>query len=388
VQRESATIEAIVRVAHLDVYDKPDDHAFRTSRLDQGDRVRVRGQRPSPSGWLAIEPPATEFCWIEQSSLEYEETDADDPWSSSRERRDGVGASQERAWVRTLSAVLRSGSPQARIPGPPAGRLSEGTMVRLVDRAPLTVGQGRKQSRWVAIIPPAEHVSYIHAAEVDWAAPTPLVEPAAEVRASYEETVPARAQGQPSATRPPEKWPADLTPELERVDGIYHVIVTSQPPAQWRFETVRTGYQSLLKRVGGRADIEDALRTRLARVTQSEQAARAARTIETILARSHERDRRVDQIRNDLGRSERTRARTFDAIGFIQPSARKVDGHKLFTLIGTQGSTIAYLDIPPGLDPQPLLARRVGIRGRAHFSEDLGTRLISVRDMESLEARR
>ena len=72
-----------------------------------------------------------------------------------------------------------------------------------------------------------------------------------------------------------------------------------------------------------------------------------------------------------------SRARAYDAVGFVQPSARKVDGHKVFTLIGRNGTAIAYLDIPPGLNPEPLLARRVGVRGQAHWSEDLGTRLIT-----------
>ena len=65
-----------------------------------------------------------------------------------------------------------------------------------------------------------------------------------------------------------------------------------------------------------------------------------------------------------------------------------VDGHKVFALIGREGKTDAYLDIPPGLDPEPFLASRVGVRGQAHFSEDLGTRLITVRDMENLEQKR
>ena len=130
------------------------------------------------------------------------------------------------------------------------------------------------------------------------------------------------------------------------------------------------------------------MRTRLARVTQHDQAARAARTIETILAKSHRRDSEVAAVRRDLARLEQTRARAYDAVGFIQPSARKVDGHKVFALIGAKGSTIAYLDIPAGLDPEPFLARRVGVRGQAHFSEDLGTRLITVRDMENIEARK
>jgi hypothetical protein len=175
---------------------------------------------------------------------------------------------------------------------------------------------------------------------------------------------------------------------LERIDAVHRAIVASQPIEQWRFETVRVGYQGLLKRVGNRDDLEEAIRSRLARLTRHEQAAQAARTIESILARSHRRDHEVAQVRQRLTQLERTRARAYDAVGFVQPSARKVDGHKVFSLIGGDGSTIAYLDIPPGLDPRPLLARHVGVRGQAHFSEDLGNRLITVRDMESLEARR
>jgi hypothetical protein len=57
-------------------------------------------------------------------------------------------------------------------------------------------------------------------------------------------------------------------------------------------------------------------------------------------------------------------------------------------LIGSDGSTLAYLDIPPGLDIDPLLAQRVGVRGDPHFNEDLGTRLITVRDVETMDPRR
>ena len=117
---------------------------------------------------------------------------------------------------------------------------------------------------------------------------------------------------------------------------------------------LRASYQGLLKRGGDRADLEEAIRTRLARVTQHEQAARSARAIESILARSHRRDREVIAVRQRLAQQARSRARAYDAVGFVQPSARKVDGHKVFTLIGRDGTAIAYLDIPPGLNPEPL----------------------------------
>src|SRR5262249_16450700 len=82
------------------------------------------------------------------------------------------------------------------------------------------------------------------------------------------------------------------------------------------------------------------------------------------------------------------RAHPYNAVGFMQPSARSIDGRKLFVLIARNGSTVAFLDIPPGLDAEPLVARRVGVRGIPHFDEDLGARLISVRAVESIEATR
>ena len=75
-------------------------------------------------------------------------------------------------------------------------------------------------------------------------------------------------------------------------------------------------------------------------------------------------------------------------MGFVQPSARKVDGHKLYALIGTNGTTLAYLNVPPGIDVERLFSHRVGVRGEAHYDEDLGTKLISVRDLEAVGAKR
>jgi hypothetical protein len=65
-----------------------------------------------------------------------------------------------------------------------------------------------------------------------------------------------------------------------------------------------------------------------------------------------------------------------------------VEGRKLYALIGSSGSTLAYLDIPPGLDLDAVASRRVGVRGTTHYNADLGTRLITVRDLEAIEERR
>ena len=106
-------------------------------------------------------------------------------------------------------------------------------------------------------------------------------------------------------------------------------------------ESVRADYQALLKRAGENPAVEEALRDRLSRVTRHEQAARAARTIQTILARSWRRDLQVAQVRQRLAAAEQSRTRTYSAIGFVQPSSRMVEGRKVYALVGSDGSTLA-----------------------------------------------
>jgi hypothetical protein len=384
-------IEVDVTAKHLDVFDRPDNRGFVTGLARRGERLRVRIDQPVGTGWLAIDPLPTSILWVQESSLELEDDGAS--WAIRNDAEPGARDRGPliRAWVSREPAIVRSGNLLARLPGPPNGSLPACTLVQLVDRPALELGQEGKNVRWLAIVPPPEQAFFIHADGIRWPAPSAPMPAAAEVRASYEEPAHSPEQAIPVGKNPTgstSSWPPEVLAEIDRLDGIFRVIVSSQPIAQWRFETLRAGYQNLLKRAGDRADLENALRARLARLTQHEQAARAARTIESILAKSHRRDVEVSAARRQFARLERTRAREFDAVGFIQPSARMVDGHKVFALIGREGKTDAYLDIPPGLDPEPFLASRVGVRGQAHFNEDLGTRLISVRDLESIEKKK
>jgi hypothetical protein len=176
--------------------------------------------------------------------------------------------------------------------------------------------------------------------------------------------------------------------EIGNIEAMHRAIMVNQPIARWRFETVRSRYLALLKRAGDNRALEEAIRVRLAQVTRHEQAAAAARSMQSILAESHRRDHEVATLKRRIAAAARSRARAYSAVGFMQSSAKGFDGRKLYVLIANDGLTIAYLDIPPGLDPSPLVAQRVGVRGVPHFNEDLGARLISVRDIEAIESRR
>lgn len=388
---DAATVE--VTASKLVVYDKPQQASYLTGSLKQGERVKVRERLAG--GWLAIDPPASAICWIDGSALEFTR-DADRSGSHFRDPAGSRAAIPTRSWVAASQAVVRSGHPTAQLPGPPCGALSTGTMVHLVDRPPIEVGRGKSATTWYAIVPPAGVVRYVRA---DGTRPTAsLPNRAAERLAAYEPAqdgastvrklnrsgAKSDAPGQDS----PEVLPPEIAGEIAKVDLMHRSILSDQPIEQWHFETVRARYRAILKRASANRSVEEAIRRRLERLTRHEQAAQAARSIQTILARSHRRDSQVAAAERQRSTPDRERPRAYSAEGLVKPSAQMVDGRRLYSLVGTDGQTVAYLDVPAGLDIEPLVTRRIGVRGVSHYNEDLGARLITVRDVELLETRR
>jgi hypothetical protein len=354
--------EAEVIVAELDVFDEPDDTSTIPGRLQQGDKVTVRdAEHP---GWLAIEPPPGSFCWIEQSSL-------------------GTPDGQGRARVVVQGTLIRSGHPQAKIPGLPRVELTRGTVVRLLNRAPLTVGQGRDRQIWRAIAPAPGDVRHIHAAGVRFnpgpearteTKTDPRPSPPAEIRTSY---APPRGE---SAISP------EVATAIAQIDSLHRAILR-QPIEQWRLDEVRQRYEALLRSVTDSAS-GNAIRAQLDEVARHEAIATDARQIETLLARSRRRDGLVALHERRLADAQQPLAWPYNVVGLIQASSRKVGGQKVFALIGRDGSTQAYLDIPPGIDVKGLMTHRVGVRGAVYYDEALRSRVISVRELEALDAER
>jgi hypothetical protein len=314
-------------------------------------------------GWAAIDPPSTAIGWVERGSLELEAGDRSDP---------------TRGWVVVPLAVVRSGVLGARMPGPPWVDLPRGARVRLVDRDPVTIGRESGATTWLAVVPPAGASCYVRADGLGDAARRDGV---SEVLASY--LVPEG--GDSKASGP---LPSGVAAEIERVDATQRAMLTGQPIDQWRFVAIRADYQAILKRSGDNPAVEDALRGRLARVTRLEQAAAAAREFQQTLERTRRHDADVARLEQRLAAVDRYRTITYHAIGFVQPSSRLLDGKKLHVLIGRDGRTIAYLDVAPGLDIETIGTRRVGVRGAVHYNQELGTRLITVRDLEPVGPRR
>jgi len=184
----------------------------------------------------------------------------------------------------------------------------------------------------------------------------------------------------------PASLPPDLAAEIARIDSSYRAVLR-QPLEQWELGPIRVSYEALRKRMT-ETDARAALQARLERVGRHADAAEAARSFRAILERSRRRDREVAEIRGRLRNDDRRLAQPYDAEGLMQPSARKINGQKVFALIGPEGTTQAYLEVPAGLDASPLLSRRVGVRGEIQYSDALRARLITVRDLDPLESDR
>jgi hypothetical protein len=253
----------------------------------------------------------------------------------------------------------------------------------LLNRPPVRFGKGATQTVWQAIEAPTGQSYYVRA-DGTRTVPSPQRD-IAEVQTAYEQD---GSQHAANRNGPPAVLPAEVASELASIEAMHRSIVSEQPIEQWRFEGVRGRYQALLKRAGDDRAVEEAVRVQLARVTRHEQAAQAARTIRSTLARSHSRDQSVTDVERRLGHAGRSAPRSYHAVGLVKPSSSMVGGRRLYTLIGSDGSTIAFLDVPPGLDLEPLLTHKVGVRGVSHYDEALNARLITVREMESLESRR
>jgi hypothetical protein len=370
-----------VTVEGLEVYERPDEAAYIIGALGQGEGISVR--RMVAGGWLAIDPPPGTLCWIEHSAIDTTGVTVKESVPIGDAGRSKRNASR-RASVAVDRAVIRFGHADARLPGPPCGELSRGTIVELFDLAPLEVGRGSSMRAWMAIVPPAELACYIRGDGARTQGPQATA-PVLDSQSGY---VAARyATTNPNDTRL-DNFPANYAAQIKDVDELHRSMRLSQPVAQWRTETVRSRYQSILKSAGNEPAVEEAIRWRLTSITRDEQAVQAARTIESVLAESHRRDAEVAAVKRRVAAVGQSHSRGYSAVGYIQPSSEQVSGQKLFLLIGKDGSTVAYLDIPPGLEIEPLLARRVGVRGDPHFNEDLGSRLITVRDVETMDSRR
>lgn len=167
---------------------------------------------------------------------------------------------------------------------------------------------------------------------------------------------------------------------LELLESRFRVLM-DQPLVSWNFKPILDGCdkvrrQSLSPEQAGRLN---AIRDKAQRQDEIGQSARK-------FWDSMRRSRAHDPGKNpDIEIIRASNASRFDISGLLLPSRRDLDGQLLYNLIGDGGSTIAYLKLPPAAPVERWLGKKVGIRGRVRYNEDLRARLVVVQDVEVID---
>ncbi len=371
---------AWVAVDRLEVFDSPDEAGFVTESLAKGDRVTVR--RVVSEGWAAIDPPPGSFSLIDDNDIE----DVDDT----------------HARIIANFAIVHPGRDRARKPGAAHVTLRLGTVVRLLDRRPLVVRGGEDTRTLIAIVPPAEESRFVKSddlldgppvqgdEEVDPRRRDALVSSISSLAGDRKRTKPAAIVvgaidrdftdvGAGSAE-------ANLSPEfvnaLASAESIHRQILLL-PLDRWDLAPAKKAYQGLLSRPLATAE-RAAVDSRLERVDRQDAAARATRTMGSVLKKSRDRDPAIATLRRQVAESAVPETPEYDAQGLLQATAQIVNGRKLYALINPEGQVASYVLIPPGLTVGPLLARRVGVRGDSRYNANLRARLVAAKDIDPL----
>lgn len=186
------------------------------------------------------------------------------------------------------------------------------------------------------------------------------------------------------AISPPMASPLQLPddPELamEVLESRFRVMM-DQPLIAWDFKPIVNSCDSLQKRslTGDQAARLNAIRDKAERQDQIGQSARQ-------FWDSMRRSRAYDPT--GIDRNQITQAANysrFDISGLLLRSQKNIEGQFLFNLIGESGTTIAYLKLPPAAPVERWLGKKVGIKGRVRYHEDLRARIVYVQDIELLE---
>ena len=336
----------------------PDSASAALGDLRKGDRVMV--VREGPGGWRTILPPAGAYSWVERSMV----TDLGDG----------------RARVLRATAV-RPGGGGNRLPTGIWTTVQAGTILRLLEVRPLVVHpEGGERRVWVAVEPPSGEVRYVRAdglTRLDPGRSDPSGDPPEDFLTSARPSTSFASSRVPAIGFDPAfvevgpPLPPGLGPsfaaELARAEAA-HRATLALPMEAWRLDRVRADYARLAEKAGSPPERE-AANSRLEQVDRQAAAAQAARKLADLAERGRTRDAKLAALRGRLDDLARGGGAPFEVVGFLQRSSRIVDGHQVYAIIGEEGDVSAYIQVPPGLDVEPWLASRVGVRGDVHYDE-------------------
>jgi hypothetical protein len=346
----SAPSTGRVIVDSAEVFDRADATGFVVAELARGSSVTI--DHDAGEGWLAIEPPATVFCWLDEGALD----------------RSTPGLAR----VVVDSVSPRSANPLARLPGLPLSPLRRGDEVTVLGRKPRVVPQSDGARVFVAIEPPAGQRFYVPSSSIraDSGESGVLSAPRVQI-----EAVPIDSALLSPGNLLPSALPPALAADLARVETAQRAILRGALET-WDLDAVKRSYQDLANRYRD-PDSRALLEARIARVDQQSHLAQQARRFEMLVRESRSRD-----VSKPVGRPiEPAAAIDYDAVGMLQPSSKLVDGKQVYSLVGENGTPTAYLSVRPGIRAERYLSSLVGVRGQVQYDSYLRNRVIDVEDL-------
>jgi hypothetical protein len=337
-------------------------------------------QRQGLMTWRAIEPPAVEPRFLRKESLrKIAERKEPEPDGFVAAKGPGMLAATDQPDAQEFSdqSPRSSESPKKPTKGPeePMGKLAEDRSTRsgeqMADQPPSIDD--------LEILDIPQTLSGGSSAPIDNGVVDTPVRPSMPKIAPIAD-VGSDANSPPAGPVSPLELPSDPDAALETLESRFRVIM-SEPLISWDFRPVLLACETL-----GRRELSAGQASRLNRLKtlaeRQEEIGRSSREFWNSMRRSRSHDP-ANQIQATpvAARS----ASRFDISGLLLPSQRDVDGHVLYNLIGDSGLTIAYLKLPPAAPVEKWLGKKVGIRGRVRYHEDLRGRLVTVQDVEILE---
>lgn len=361
--------EAVVTAQEVEVRSGPSAKLYATSKLRQGDRVRIVEEKDS--GWLAIEPPLGSFSWIKAAAIQ------------RLDARQGV--------VHTGSSEVLVGSALvADEPTQISTRLVAGAAVVILEDRPAQKGG----EQWLPIQPPPQEVRYIPASAVAKAAPpvqavsAPAPAASATPAAGGSSLDPLLAQAQA----------AENAGDLTKAEALYTQLArtTRDPQVQ---QLGSTKVEAIRQRLRGTA----AAYTPAAPVSQAP-AAPAAYTPPAAAAAppsgyvygqpvppapqpqqavsqyTYQRDPSAPLTQQSPMPQPRPAAvpPQWSPPGYLRHAALKVEARPTYALESSEGMLRLYVCPGPGMNLEPYVGRNVTVYGPAVYSGELRTNYMLV----------
>ena len=140
--------------------------------------------------------------------------------------------------------------------------------------------------------------------------------------------------------------------------------VVAEEPNLWRFEPLELEATQLLILASNESERE-MVRQLAKRLENFSNLADRYRNIRTQVASNDGRTTRpaAESSNKQVAKTDATAGSEYDAVGVLRPVVSQRPGAPKFALVDKQGQITSFVTPKPGVDLQPLLGKRLGVRG-------------------------